>query len=315
PDGRAAQLLHAFRTRFDDIRFHLEVHPASLGPRFREEIRNAVPGQLHLEAGVQTLEPEALRLMDRDFDTAKTLDGLEFLCGVSAVAVHTDIIAGCPGQTAAGIFRDLRRLMALRPAELQMEIMKMLHGTPLRRRAWECGIRFSPLSPYDVIATPSLSAEDILRMRLLSRMVDCWYNSPELQAPFAAMVESSEGFLEEFLNFAALKYAFDAGPAPALRHRFLWLHEYMEANSAPEAAREALALQWLRCAFPAGEGPAAKAENSRGIPAEAEFISGTPCTGRSGIRSVRVPLAAGGCIYLAYDRGIAPNRATAEYML
>ena len=110
------------------------------------------------------------------------------------------------------------------------------------------------------------------------------------------------------------RHGFDTGAAPALRQRFLWLWNYMQENSAPDTARDMLSAQWLRNALPVGEGPAEKAEYCRGIPPEAKLLRGTECRGGQGARTVKITTAQN-TLYFAYDRAIAPNRSTAEYML
>jgi len=74
PQDRGAALLRMFR-QFPDIHFHLEIHPQFLGQELRECLRSALPGQLHIEAGIQSFDPVVQRAVGRRSDPAKALDG------------------------------------------------------------------------------------------------------------------------------------------------------------------------------------------------------------------------------------------------
>ena len=61
---------------------------------------------------------------------------------------HADLIAGLPLYHLSEIFEDVRTLAEYGAGEIQLESLKLLPGTEMRRRAEELGIQYSPLPPY-----------------------------------------------------------------------------------------------------------------------------------------------------------------------
>ncbi|MBN2452570.1 MAG: radical SAM protein, partial [Lentisphaeria bacterium] len=172
PPARAARLLELFLEAFPEIRFHLEVHPAYLPSELRRILRRAPPGRLHVEAGLQTTSARSLAASQRRGGPRRALDGIRFLARCPGFETHVDLLAGLPEQRLDDVRRDVHQLLAIGPAEIQLEVLKVLPGTPLRLAAPSLGIRFSPVPPYEVIETPHLSRTDLTRVRRLSRILD-----------------------------------------------------------------------------------------------------------------------------------------------
>ncbi len=81
------------------------------------------------------------------------LSGLRFLCSLPNMETHADLIAGLPFYRLEEIFEDVRTLAGYPAGEIQLESLKLLPGTEMRRRAEELGIRYSPMPPYEVLET------------------------------------------------------------------------------------------------------------------------------------------------------------------
>jgi len=308
PSNRAVALLQMFRLHFADMRFHLEVHPALLNDVLREVLKQAIPGQLHIEAGIQTLQEDVLEAIGRPNTLAAAFDGLAFLCSLPQVAVHTDLIAGCPRQTLKSLKEDLLRLMELSPAEIQLEVMKVLPGTPLAINAGKLGVCHAPKAPYDVMCTPDMSPEDIASAMKYSRMIDIFYNAEPLRSAFRELALAEQGFLERFM-FVLDERGMHSGPAPQLRLRFLLLDEF--CVDAPKA-RMILAQSWLSEAYPPGEGPAAEARFVSALPQGLTCLRGREETvTMRDSRFVFLPPAT----YFVYNRALAPNKAVAVFHL
>lgn len=315
PPTRGVDLLRLFREHFADMRFHLEIHPQLLGPAIRAELHLASPGQLHVEAGIQTLKPAALRAVGRLDQPERALDGLAFLCGCPAFDTHADLLAGLPEQGYDDVLHDVAQLVAIGPAEIQLETLKMLHGTPMREQAAAAGLRFSPETPYDVIATNTMCANDLYRCRKLSRLLDITYNHPALQDAFRATA-STPGAIADILAFME-RQGLSLGPAPDLKKRFALFLAFLldqPAGQPRQRALDALAYNWLLWAFPPGDGPAKNARPANELPPDAKCVHGDPsCRPQAGRRLWQLPASANTYWFL-YDRAIAPNRAAAVFV-
>ena len=66
--------------------------------------------------------------------------------------------------------------------EIQLESLKLLPGTEMRRRAEELGIQYSPLPPYEVLQTREINVSELQTARQLSRLLDGFYNTPAWQS-------------------------------------------------------------------------------------------------------------------------------------
>ena len=126
-------------------------------------------GLLHLEAGIQSLHEEVLTVSRRAGKLADALEGLRYLCALDNMETHADLIAGLPLYHLSQIFDDVRTLAEYRAGEIQLESLKLLPGTEMRRRAEELGICYSPLPPYEVLQTREITPDELQTARQLSR--------------------------------------------------------------------------------------------------------------------------------------------------
>jgi hypothetical protein len=198
---RAIELLYLFAEFHPCMRFHLEIHPALLPQSVREVLKSMPHGLLHLEAGIQSLRQEVLDGSLRKGTLEQSLDGLRYLCSLQNLVTHADLIAGLPRYTLAQIYEDIHTLAEYRAGEIQLESLKLLPGTLMRRDAVTLGIRYSPLPPYEVLATDVISSTELQEARLLSRLLDAYYNTPAWQLLTRSLILDEEDFLHQFLAY------------------------------------------------------------------------------------------------------------------
>ena len=198
---RAIELLQLFAEFHPHLRFHLEIHPALLPQSVRDVLKAMPHGLLHLEAGIQSLRQEVLDGSLRKGTLEHSLDGLRYLCSLPNLITHADLIAGLPHYTLAQIYEDIHTLAEYDAGEIQLESLKLLPGTLMRRDAAKLGIRYSPLPPYEVLATDAISSSDLQEARRLSRMLDAYYNTPAWQSLTRSLILDEEDFLHRFLAY------------------------------------------------------------------------------------------------------------------
>ncbi len=276
---RTAALLNLFCREFPDIRFHLEIHPASLGPGVRQLLAAAGPEQFHLEAGLQTSNPAALACLERSGDADQAWDGLEFLCETPNLPVHVDLLAGLPQVTLNDVFADLERLCRLGPDEIQLETLKILPGTPLAARTSELGIVAAPDPPYEVLQTPTMTFDDLEQARLLSQAVDAFYNAPQLQRAVQTAVAAHPGFWPEFLRWLQPNHNAGGHNAWSLVRRFQVLHDFARQARLSETMA-ALEYDSIRYGLASRLGLCSVAGWKNAIPATAVQLEGKDGLGR-----------------------------------
>lgn len=259
---RAKELLRLFLEFHPDIRFHLEIHPALLSEELKEELSLLPKGLLHLEAGIQSLREPVLEKSRRMGKLSDALDGLRFLCALPNMETHADLIAGLPLYHLHEIFEDVRTLAGYAAGEIQLESLKLLPGTEMRRRAEELGIKYSPLPPYEVLQTHETSVSELQTARQLSRLLDGFYNTPAWQALTRELILNDEQFLHRFLAYLTKANLIDQ--PMSLEKRGLILYEFCKQNY-PEYQIQA-AIAWIEAGMSLKKLPAEKVWTKRQIP-------------------------------------------------
>ena len=259
---RAKELLRLFLEFHPDIRFHLEIHPALLSEELKEELSLLPKGLLHLEAGIQSLREPVLEKSRRMGKLSDALDGLRFLCALPNMETHADLIAGLPLYHLHEIFEDVRTLAGYAAGEIQLESLKLLPGTEMRRRAEELGIKYSPLPPYEVLQTHEISVSELQTARQLSRLLDGFYNTPAWQALTRELILNDEQFLHRFLTYLTKANLIDQ--PMSLEKRGLILYEFCKQNY-PEYQIQA-SIAWIEAGMSLKKLPAEKVWTKRQIP-------------------------------------------------
>ena len=259
---RAKELLRLFLEFHPDIRFHLEIHPALLSEELKEELSLLPKGLLHLEAGIQSLREPVLEKSRRMGKLSDALDGLRFLCALPNMETHADLIAGLPLYHLHEIFEDVRTLAGYAAGEIQLESLKLLPGTEMRRRAEELGIKYSPLPPYEVLQTHEISVSELQTARQLSRLLDGFYNTPAWQALTRELILNDEQFLHRFLAYLTKANLIDQ--PMSLEKRGLILYEFCKQNY-PEYQIQAT-IAWIEAGMSLKKLPAEKVWTKRQIP-------------------------------------------------
>ena len=259
---RAKELLRLFLEFHPDIRFHLEIHPALLSEELKEELSLLPKGLLHLEAGIQSQREPVLEKSRRMGKLSDALDGLRFLCALPNMETHADLIAGLPLYHLHEIFEDVRTLAGYAAGEIQLESLKLLPGTEMRRRAEELGIKYSPLPPYEVLQTHEISVSELQTARQLSRLLDGFYNTPAWQALTRELILNDEQFLHRFLAYLTKANLIDQ--PMSLEKRGLILYEFCKQNY-PEYQIQA-AIAWIEAGMSLKKLPAEKVWTKRQIP-------------------------------------------------
>jgi len=268
---RAKELLDLFR-QYPDICFHLEIHPALLSEELKQELSVLPKGLLHLEAGIQSLKESVLQQSRRIGKLSDALEGLKYLCSLKNMETHADLIAGLPLYHLSEIFEDVRTLAEYGAGEIQLESLKLLPGTEMRRRAEELGIQYSPLPPYEVLQTREISVDELQTAHYLSRLLDGFYNTPTWQNITRMLILENPRFLHELLDH--LVQADIIGTPLSLERRGLILYNFCK-NHYPDYLTQ-VSIAWIEAGMSLKKVPAEKVRTKRQVPPESwEVIYGS----------------------------------------
>lgn len=304
---RSIALLRMFRDEYPEIRFHLEIDPARITKSFLAELAQAAPDRFHLEVGVQALQPAVYRAVGRRATVGRTLDGVVRLCALRQ-AVHADLVAGLPAATWQDLRNDLRRIVGLAPETIQVELLKALPGTRLRREATAWSLVYAPDPPYEVLQTSTMTHAELQQARRLGQAVDWFYNALPLQPVTQRASGAIENFWELLLPFIEARVA--PGTGPGLDQRFRLLDGFFAAH--PAEHRHRLHYAWLRHGLSARQGIVAAFPWKNRLPSGAALVEGDPAVPPS--RFVRAALDADYIFAYAAGEG-AGRQACAVYRL
>jgi hypothetical protein len=134
------------------------------------ELLAAFPaGSVQLEVGIQTFSPAVSRLLARPCHPARIERGLTTLLERTGVHLHTDLIAGLPGEGVAAFAAGFDRLAGLGVHEIQVGLLKLLPGAPLAELVEPFDLRFDPAPPYEVLSTAAIPFPEMQRLKRFAR--------------------------------------------------------------------------------------------------------------------------------------------------
>jgi radical SAM superfamily enzyme YgiQ (UPF0313 family) len=171
-------ILEFFLERYQPGLFlHFEMIPDRFPDSLRSVIERFPDGALQFEVGVQTFNDDVALLISRRQDNAKLEENVRFLRDETGVHVHADLIVGLPGESAASFAAGFDRLVALKPQEIQVGMLKRLRGTPIVRHdaAWQ--MVYGASAPYEIISTRLIDGETMTSLRRFARFWDLVVNS------------------------------------------------------------------------------------------------------------------------------------------
>ena len=171
-------ILDFFLERLDaDTFLHFELIPDHLPETLKERITRFPAGSLQFEIGIQTFNPDVQALVSRKQDNAKSAENIRWLCEHSTAHLHTDLIFGLPGEDLQSFGEGFDRLIALKPHEIQVGILKRLRGTPIIRHTEAFGMVYNPQPPYNILRTDRVDFATMQQMNRFARYWDLIANS------------------------------------------------------------------------------------------------------------------------------------------
>lgn len=161
---------------------HFEMVPDRLPLAVREVVAQFPEGSIQFEIGIQTLNEEVARRIQRFNEWDRVVDNFQFLTDRTHVHIHADLIAGLPGEDMESFAQGFDRLLALGPQEIQVGILKRLKGTPISQHTEEWGMVYSQITPYQVLKTSTMSGDDLQWLNRFAKYWERIYNSGQFAA-------------------------------------------------------------------------------------------------------------------------------------
>lgn len=218
----------------DDLFIHFELIPDHLPEKLKAAILRFPQGRLHFEVGIQTWDEAVQARISRKQDNVLAEANLRWLREESPALIHVDLIAGLPGEDLATFGRGFDRLHALKPHEIQVGILKRLRGAPIDRHTAGHAMRYSPDTPYVVLATDAMSFNDVQRIVRFARYWDLVGNSGRFHRALPLLLADAP--FARFMQFTDWLYARTAKTHEfALEKLCGYLHDFLVETGSDAA--------------------------------------------------------------------------------
>lgn len=148
------------------LKFFAELRPDTLTKEDATMLAEANVSSI--EVGVQSRNPETLKLIRRPTDIGRTEQGISYLTE-AGIYTTIDLMFGLPGQTLEDIRKMLGWASKFKNTYVQCLQTLLLPGTQIRQDAKKYGMAALPLPPYSVTSTDTLSQLDILQAERIAR--------------------------------------------------------------------------------------------------------------------------------------------------
>ncbi len=225
--------------------FHFEIGADLLGPEEIACMHTMRPGLIQLEIGVQSVNPNTIREIDRVMDLEKLEANVAQIHQGKNIHQHLDLIAGLPYEGYESFRQSFNRVYWMQPQQLQLGFLKVLKGSRMERMAEEYGCVYLEREPYEVLKTNWLSYGEILSLKQVESMVEIYYNSGQFEHTLPLL----EGlFSSPFALYEELGRFYEEKGYGQISHsrmrRYEILLEFLEERNQEklEAAREAMTV-------------------------------------------------------------------------
>lgn len=228
--------------------FHFEIAP----DRFTEEmfavLEGVAPGRFQFEIGIQSTNEKTLAAIDRRMNIETAAANISRLAGFDNIHLHVDLILGLPYETADSFRNSFNRVFSLQTHYIQMGLLKVLPGTPIRTRKAEFGLVHCEQPPYQILANRWLTHRELGKLHALGECVEAFYNTRYFRSLWPYIHDRQEepfSFFESLSAVRQRKHYSDLAPTQELLTRILV--ELAGEREDGEMVRQLLQYDWLRC--------------------------------------------------------------------
>ncbi|HBP37611.1 MAG TPA: hypothetical protein DD640_02510 [Clostridiales bacterium] len=234
--------------------FHFEVAGDLLDNESVDLLNQAPPGLIQLEIGVQTINPEVLRIVNRPSRLERLQEQVRKLRRAGRVHLHLDLIAGLPGEDLDSFGHSLDFVWELRPQQLQLGFLKILPGSPMKQLASERGFLWQDDPPYEVLQSDRLNFAGLDLLKTIAQVIDTFHNSGLFGYSLLWLARRWPRpwlFLQELAGWLEGQGCLDRALGSEERSRLLWqfggkvLPELAAGSRSALAWRDMLRLDYL----------------------------------------------------------------------
>ncbi|MBQ3291354.1 MAG: DUF4080 domain-containing protein [Mogibacterium sp.] len=138
-------------------------------------LSGARKGLFVFNVDVASTNAEVLAAVGRKENIYQLMYNITKLLQCRKVRVNLSVTAGLPYETEDLFARSFNKTFGLgEGSPLKIKMLRLAKGAQLRADADKYGYLYTSAAPYDVIVTDFMSAEDMIRVRTIGRVVDAF---------------------------------------------------------------------------------------------------------------------------------------------
>lgn len=185
--------------------FHFEIKPELFSEKTFNILKKAPKGLIQFEAGIQSLNEETLKAINRKNDTKLIFSNIKKLLSFGNIHIHTDLIAGLPYEDIESFKIGFDKLYSVGSDMLQLGFLKVLNGTQIKDECEKYEIKYSKYPPYQVISTKWMSVFDIMELKCVEDGLETLANKGFFKNSVKFMFENNDiSPYETFKKFGIL---------------------------------------------------------------------------------------------------------------
>ena len=171
--NRAIEIIkYILKNNYKRQNYHFEIQADFLDEEIIELFAQAPKEMFHLEIGVQSTNPKALTAVKRRFSLDSLPKKMKKLREKTQCILHLDLLGGLPHDTFEDFKNSLNQVWFWNPDCIQINLIKVLRGTPLEKEIESGNISCSPLEPYTIYKTKWLSPDEAIKLQDIGRLVE-----------------------------------------------------------------------------------------------------------------------------------------------
>ena len=199
---RAVSILEFFLKNWrPGLTIHCELIPDRIPDPLKTCFQKFPAGTLQFEVGVQTFNQEVLDRIQRAQIAEKVETNIAWLCAHSGAVIHADLIFGLPGENLESIQDSFNRLVRLAPDQIQLNLLKLLKGTPIARHTQPFEMVYAESPPFEIQQTSTIDRACMQRLLEFSRVWTLFHNQEKLKTSLPYIWQDAEDPFDAFMAF------------------------------------------------------------------------------------------------------------------
>lgn len=181
--------------------YQFEITGDLLSTEIIEYINKKAPKNLfRFEIGIQSTNIETNLSVGRIQNNEKLFHNIRRIQSANIIDLHLDLIAGLPLEDYKSFENTFNEVISLRPKELQLGFLKLLHGTSLMKEAKKYNYVWNKTAPYEIIRNDFMSEEDIREIHVAENAFESYYNSGVMPNAMQIILDYENNPFEFFHN-------------------------------------------------------------------------------------------------------------------